>query len=64
MIIKHDVIPLIKKLASSKALEIIDFNTAMQPYGSLFPDNIHPNAAGAQKMAEIAFKAIVQDPSK
>jgi|CZKV01.1.fsa_nt_gi lysophospholipase L1-like esterase len=59
--IKDEVIPLIKKIAESQNLSIIDFNTAMQPYGNLFPDNIHPNAEGARKMAEIAYKAIVPD---
>ena len=56
--IKNEVIPLIKKVADSEGLSIIDFNTAMQPYGDLFPDNIHPNAEGAKKMAEIAFKFV------
>jgi lysophospholipase L1-like esterase len=56
--IKNEVIPLIKKVADSQGLGIINFNTAMQPYGDLFPDNIHPNAEGAQKMAEIAFKVV------
>ena len=56
--IKNEVIPLIKKVANLEALSIIDFNTAMQPYGNLFPDNIHPNADGAKKMAEMAFNAI------
>jgi lysophospholipase L1-like esterase len=56
--IKTEVIPLIKKVADKFGLPIIDFNTAMQPYSELFPDNIHPYAAGAQKMAEIVFKAI------
>jgi CubicO group peptidase (beta-lactamase class C family)/lysophospholipase L1-like esterase len=56
--IKNEVIPLITKVADSQNLSIIDFNTAMQPYGSLFPDNIHPNAEGAEKMAEVAFNAI------
>ncbi|HEV2695211.1 MAG TPA: GDSL-type esterase/lipase family protein [Verrucomicrobiae bacterium] len=56
--IKKEVIPLIKKVAESQGLSIIDFNTTMQPNGNLFPDNIHPNAEGATKMAEIAFKFV------
>jgi len=56
--IKNEVIPLIKKVADSQGLSIIDFNTTMQPYGNLFPDNIHPNAEGANKMAGIAFNAV------
>ena len=59
--IKTEVIPLIKKVAEAEGLSIIDFNTAMQPYGSLFPDGIHPNADGAKIMAEIAYKAIAPD---
>lgn len=56
--IKNEVIPLIKKVADSQGLSIIDFNTPMQPYGNLFQDGIHPTAEGAKKMAEIAYKAI------
>jgi lysophospholipase L1-like esterase len=62
--IKNEVIPLIKKVADSQGLSIIDFNTAMQPYGDLFPDNIHPNAEGAKKMAEIAFKFVASGSLK
>ena len=59
VVIKNEVIPLIKQVAISQSLSIIDFNSAMQSHGDLFPDGIHPNADGAEKMAEIAFKALI-----
>jgi len=58
LIIKNEVIPLIKQVATSQGLRIIDFNTTMQSYPEFFPDGIHPNAEGAKKMAEIAFNAM------
>jgi lysophospholipase L1-like esterase len=62
--IKNEVIPLIKKVAETEGLTIIDFNTALQPYSKLFPDNIHPNAEGAQKMAEVALKYVASSSFK
>ena len=58
-IIKTQVIPLIRQVAATQGLSIIDFNTTMQAYVNDFQaDGIHPNPAGAQRMADIAFGAI------
>lgn len=57
-IIVNKEIPLIRKVAADKGLEIIDLYTVLKPYGDLFPDHIHPNEAGAVKIAEAIYPAI------
>lgn len=54
----NGVIPAVEKLALKNNLEIIDLNKGMLDKGSEFPDNIHPNVAGAVHMAEIVADAI------
>jgi acyl-CoA thioesterase-1 len=44
--------PIIKKVAEAKGTGLIDLFTPLSNQKALFPDNIHPNAAGAKKMAE------------
>jgi len=44
--------PIIKKVAEAKGTGLIDLHTALSNQAALFPDNIHPNAEGAKKMAE------------
>jgi lysophospholipase L1-like esterase len=53
-----EIIPAIKKVASDKKLPTIDLHSALADKKELFPDNIHPNAAGAKLMAEEIFAAI------
>lgn len=48
----NGVIPALKRLASKNNLPIIDLHTAMQDYGSLYRDGIHPNEEGARLIAE------------
>ncbi|MDE7407703.1 MAG: SGNH/GDSL hydrolase family protein, partial [Muribaculaceae bacterium] len=57
-IIVNKEIPLIRKVAADRGIEIIDLYTALKPYGDLFPDHIHPNEAGAVKIAETIYAAI------
>ena len=37
---------------------VIDLNDALTGYPEMFPDKIHPNAAGATLMARTIFQAI------
>lgn len=43
---------IIKQVAEAKQTGLIDLHTALSNQEALFPDKIHPNAAGARKMAE------------
>ncbi len=50
-IIHDEILPLIDQIAQEKNVPVIDLYTALAD-GSLFPDGIHPNAAGAGVMAQ------------
>lgn len=53
-----EVIPIIKKIADKNKLMLIDLYTGMSNQKEDFPDNIHPNEAGALKMATIVSQKI------
>ena len=51
-IIKNEIIPIVKAVAHEKGLVTIDLYTALAGKPELFPDNIHPTAAGAALIAK------------
>jgi lysophospholipase L1-like esterase len=57
--IKTQVIPLIQQVATSQGLSSLDFSTTMQNSNWFQADGIHPNATGAQRMADLAFNALI-----
>ena len=46
------VIPIIRKVAKDTNLPIVDLYQALSGKPEMFPDKIHPNAAGAKVMAK------------
>jgi acyl-CoA thioesterase I len=52
VIIHDEILPMIEQISKDKNVPIIDLYTALQNYGSLFPDGIHPNVQGAGIMAQ------------
>jgi acyl-CoA thioesterase I len=50
-VVKGEVIPLIRLVAKERNLPVIDLHTALSDHPEFFPDQIHPNAAGAALMA-------------
>ena len=56
--VSGEIIPAIRKVAAEKKLPIIDLHTALANQPSLFPDGVHPNAAGAKRIAETVHAAI------
>ena len=56
--VASEVIPAIKKVAAEKKLPVIDLHTALADQKPMFPDNVHPNAAGAKLMAETIYAAV------
>jgi acyl-CoA thioesterase I len=54
----QEQIPLIDKLAKDMGLGVIDMHAALDATPELLPDRVHPNAAGAGKMAEAAFTVL------
>lgn len=57
-IIVHGVMPYVKAVAKFKRLKIIDLHKATAGMPELFPDKIHPDAAGAKIMATTVYKVI------
>jgi lysophospholipase L1-like esterase len=57
-VITTDIIPMIKQVATDKGCSIIDLNTAMKNYGSLFSDGIHPTTTGSEIIAEVFYTAL------
>ena len=51
-------IPVIAKVAKDMKLGVIDVHGALKGKDGLFPDNVHPNAEGAQIIAATVFKAL------
>ena len=58
-IIKNEIIPIIRAAAREKGLAVVDLYTALSGRPELFPDNIHPNAAGAAIIAKTLQGAVV-----
>ena len=58
-IIKNEIIPIIKAVAREKRVVTIDLYTALGGRPELFPDNIHPTAAGAALIAKTIHGALI-----
>jgi acyl-CoA thioesterase I len=52
VVIREEVMPLIETVAEQASVEKIDLYAALSHRADLFPDKVHPNAAGARIMAE------------
>ena len=58
-----NIIPNIEKVAEQTNLPIIDAYSALTNNSNLFPDGVHPNAEGAQLIANTIYQAITQHPN-
>src|SRR5579862_2151460 len=58
-IVRLAIIPKVDSVAMQRHVKIIDLYTALKPYGELFDDGVHPNAAGANLMAVEIFKHLL-----
>jgi lysophospholipase L1-like esterase len=57
-VVKNEIIPILQKVAKDKNATIIDLYAPLSGKPELFPDKIHPNAAGAKLMAETIAKSV------
>jgi len=57
-IVKGEIIPKISQVAAEKHLPVINLYAALSNQPDLFPDQIHPNAAGARVMARTVYVAL------
>jgi sugar phosphate isomerase/epimerase len=58
-IINPEVLAKIDQIAAKTGRPIIDLYEALSDKPELFPDRIHPNAAGARVMAETIYTALI-----
>lgn len=56
--IANSLLPKVRALATEFNAHVIDFNTPMLDKGSVFKDNLHPNADGAAMLGALAEQAI------
>jgi lysophospholipase L1-like esterase len=57
-VVQSEVIPALKQVAQELHTPVIDLHTALADKPALFPDKIHPNAAGAKLIAEAVAAAL------
>lgn len=57
-VVKGEVIPIILEVAKAKGLPTIDLYSALSGRPEMFPDKIHPNAAGAALIAKTVHGAL------
>lgn len=50
--------PMVAQVAKDTGAHLIDLYTPLQNQKALFPDTVHPNAAGAKLVADTVFKAL------
>jgi len=61
-VIVNGEMPIIQKLAKKNKCGFIDLHTLFNYKDMMLKDGIHPNAKGAEKMAEIVFDVLANDP--
>ena len=59
-VMKNEVIPLIDQVSQQSDAPIIDLYTSLSDQPQLFPDTVHPNAAGARVIAGTIAKRITE----
>ena len=53
------IIPILQRIATIHHLRVVDFYTPLTNSAALLPDGIHPDEAGAKVLADILYKAII-----
>jgi len=57
-----ELLSLLDTLARTYHLPLIDVHTATRPHPEAFPDNVHPNNAGANIIAQTVYQALIGRP--
>jgi len=58
-IVEGELMEILNRLATENNLELIDFYSMLENRDEMIPDNIHPNADGAKRMAITAVSKII-----
>lgn len=57
-IIEKEIIPIIRKIAQKKKIQLIDLHKALKPYPQYFPDCVHPNEEGETLIAKEIYRVL------
>jgi lysophospholipase L1-like esterase len=58
-IVEGELMEILNNIATENKLEVIDFYSILEDMNEMIPDNIHPNADGAKRMAIVAVSKII-----
>lgn len=61
-VVRDEIIPVIDEVVKDAKVELIDLYQPFSEKEDLFPDGVHPNAAGAAEMAEHVAKYLENNP--
>lgn len=59
-VLNTQIVPLVRQIAATANAPLIDVYRALDGKSTLFPDNVHPNAQGAQLIAQTVATALQQ----
>ncbi len=62
-IIHDQMLPIIKQVAATKNLPVIDVDTPTAGHSELFPDGVHPNDAGYRLLAQVMHDGLLASSS-
>ena len=57
-VIESQIVPIIKKVADKRKLQLIDLHQALTGHADLFPDKVHPNREGAALIAKTVAETL------
>ncbi len=60
--VRDEMIPLIRKVAKSRGVPVVDLHAALANRPDWFPDGVHPNAAGAANLAQVVCYTLLKHP--
>jgi acyl-CoA thioesterase-1 len=61
-IVATNIAPLVRQIAASHSLPVIELQTRMAAHAELFPDTAHPNSRGMAVMGAVMFSALRPPP--
>lgn len=57
-IIREEIRPAVREVGRRAGVPVIDLYAALEDQGHLFPDRVHPNAEGAERIAQAIYSVV------